>query len=281
MRRRFEPRSAGAVLQTDFLDDYELTAQDFAEAIRLPLERVERLVSGVDPLDADVALRLATLFGGSADAWLFWQRAWDLWQARELILEELDGITPLDPDSRLSVREYEPLEPELIDELRRRIADCHDPRRWVVVSRILGEEVPLHERDIARMFYTVESNCYTPDLLCATHFKKREVAEATAAVLGDRLDVVEITTEDLKKPAHDDEVDRKIREGLLKHSGIGMSEWDIGTYLRDTADMTAYLEAAAEDGDSHLIAVAIADVIKAMTEKTTVEYLRATGQIRE
>ena len=60
-----------------------------------------------------------------------------------------------------------------------------------------------------------------------------------------------------------------------------MSVWDIGIHLRNEADMTAYLEAAAEDGDCELIAVAVADVMKAMTEKTTAEYLAATGQIRE
>jgi hypothetical protein len=227
-----------------------------------------------------MALRIAKLFGGTADGWLFWQRARDLWRARELILEDLDAITPLDPESRQSVREGEPLEPELIEELKRRLADCADPRRWVIVSRILGEEMPLHERDIARMFYHVETNSYTPDLLHATLFKKKEAAEATAAILGDRQEVVEITPEDLKQPVHDDAVDSQVRGCLFKNSGHGMSEWDVSTYLRDKADMSAYLQAAAEDGDGRLIAAAVTDVLKAMTEKTTVEYLRETGQIR-
>ncbi|MDZ4169504.1 MAG: HigA family addiction module antitoxin [Coriobacteriia bacterium] len=281
MRRRFEPEPAGAMLQTEFLDDYELTAKELAEAIRVPIERVERLLAGVDPLDADLALRLAKLFGGQADGWLYWQRARDLWRAREPIVEDLEAIVPLDPDSRLSVREDEPLEPELVEELKRRMADYDDPRRWVIVSRILDEDVPLYERDIGRSFYDVATGCYTLDLLHATPFKKREIAEATAAVLGDRQHVVEITREDLKKPAHDDEVDREVRDCLLKNSGRGMSAWDAGTYLRDNDDMAAYLEAAAKNGDGGVIAVAVADVLRAMTAKTTVEYLRATGQIRE
>ncbi len=196
MRRRFEPEPAGRMLQSRFLDDYELTAEEFAVAIRVPAERAERLLAGLEPLDADMALRLAKLFGGSADGWL-------------------------------------------------------------------------------------ERNAYTPDLLHATPFKSKEVAEATAAVLGERRGVVEITKEDLRKPVHNNEVNRHVRDCLLKNSGQGMSVWDVGTYLRNEADMTAYLEAAADDGDCELIAVAVADVMKAMTEKTTVEYLRATRQIKQ
>ncbi len=281
MRRRFEPEPAGAMLQSEFLDDYELTVEEFAAAIRLPVERVEHLLAGLEPLDADMALRLARLFGGAADGWLFWQRARDLWCARERIVDELDVITPLNPDTRLSMREDEPLEPELIEELQRRMADVKDPLRWVIVSRILNTDVPLHERDIARMFYSVETNCYTDDLLHATPFKNKKVAEAAAAVLGNRLGIVEITKEDLKKPKHDDDVDRQVRDRFFMSSGQGMSAWDFSTYLRDKADMAAYLEAAAESGDGCVIAVAVADVLKAMTEMTTVEYLRDRGQIRE
>lgn len=280
MPRRFEPEPAGAMLKTEFLDDYELTAQELAEAIRVTTDRVERLLAGLDPLDADLALRLAKLFGGEPEGWLFWQRARDLWVARQPIRAELDAITPLDPDARLSVRRAEPLEPEVIEELQRRLADIDDPRRWVIVSRILGEDVPLYERDIARTFYNVATDCYTTDIRHATHFKRQAIAEVTASKLGDRKSVVEITTEDLKKPAHNDGVDRQVRDCLLKHSGHGMAAWDASTFLRDEADMKAYLEAAAEDGDSRVIAVAVAGVLRAMTTKTTVEYLRATGQLR-
>ena len=274
MRRRFEPEPVGVMLKAEFLDDYRMSAEEFAAATRCPLERVERVLAGIESLDADMALRLARLFGGAADGWLFWQQSRDLWLARERIAGDLDAIIPLDPDTRRSVREDEPLEPELIEELRRRLADVDDPRRWLVVSRILDQDVPLHERDAARTFYNVETNCYALEILVTTSFKNRQVAEATAAVLGDRMQVVEVTKDDLRKPVHDDEVDRQLRARVFKHAGQGMLAWDIGTYLRDKADMAAYLHAAAEDGDRDTIAVAVADVMTAMAESTAVEYPR-------
>ncbi len=278
-RRRFKPRHVGTALQSQFLDDYQLTAQEFASAIDVPGERVVRVLAGDEPVDADLALRLARLFGGSADGWLHWQSGYELWNAYERIGAKLDDITPLDPETRRSVLEDEPLEPELIEELRRRVADVHDSRRWVVVSVIRGEDVPLHEESIGRMFYNVESNHYRMDLLGATPFKSQEVAEAVATALGKRKGVVEVTKKDLEKPQRDQAADRELSERFFRNTGQGMSVWDIGTYLRDKGDMAAYLEAVAEEGDSELIAVAVADVMKAMTTQTSVEYLKERGEL--
>ena len=62
--RRFEPQHLGATLQSEFLDDYALTPEDLASAIRVPHERAERVLAGREPVDADMSLRLARLFGG-------------------------------------------------------------------------------------------------------------------------------------------------------------------------------------------------------------------------
>lgn len=277
--RRFEPERIGRTLCTQFLDDYELTPEQFATAIGLPLDRVEPILAGRERVDADFALRLARLFGGTADGWMHWQMGWELWRAHELIGDELEAITPLDPDTRVSVRDDEPLEPELVEELRERLADVRDPRRWVVVSTIGDKDVPLHEFSISRMFYNAESNCYATELRGATPFKNQNVAEAVAQAMGERDKVLEVTKQDLEKPHYDASVDRTIRDHFLKSAGHGMSEWDASTYLRDKADMTAYLEAAAENADPQVIAMAIADVMKAMAQQTTVEYLRERGEL--
>jgi addiction module HigA family antidote len=278
-RRRFEPEHMGTKLQAVFLDDYELTPVQFASAIRVPLERVERVLSGLEPFDADLALRMAKLFGGSGDGWLSWQMDYDLWHAHERIVEELDAIVPLDPDTRASVREDEPLEPEFVEELRRRMDDVRDPRRWVVVSRILDEDVPLHEESISRTFYDVESNCYCADLRGATPFKSESVARAVADAIGERQGVVQITTQDLETPRRSDAVDRGVRDCCFRSSGQGMSDRDVGIYLRGESDMATYLEAASEYGDPESIAAAVADVMQAMKAQTTVEYLEARGEL--
>ena len=278
-RRRFAPHQLGASLQSQFLDDYQLAAEEFAAAIHVPDARVQRVLAGQEPVDADLALRLARLLGGSADGWLHWQSGYELWNAREQLGATLDAITPLDPDTRLSVLEDEPLEPELVAELRRRMADVHDPRRWVIVSATRGEDVPLHEEDIGRMFYDVETSCYCTGLLGATAFKRQEDAAAVAATLGKRKRVVEVTTQDLEKPRRNEAVDCELRERFFRNTGQGMSEWDIATFLRNTGDMAAYLEAVVEDGGPELIAAAVADVMKAMTAQTTVEYLKERGAL--
>lgn len=279
--RRFRPEYLGSHLQADFLDDYELSAEEFAHATRLPLERVQGILAGCEPIDADLALRLAKLFGGSPAGWLSWENGHELWHARERIRAELEVIVPLDPNTRVSLREDEPLEPELIEELRRRIDDIRDSRRWIVVSQILGGDVSLHEESTSRMFYNVESNCYSMSLDGATAFKNREAAEAVAAALGERVHTVEVTTQDLERPRRNDAVDNELRERFFEASGQGMSTWDVGTYLRDASDMAAYLQAASQHGDSKLIATAVADVLKAMAEQTTVAYLRERGELGE
>lgn len=267
------------MLQTEFLDDYQLTTREFATAIRVSHERVKRVIAGHEPVDADLALRLARLFGGSAEGWLNWQNGFELWLAHERIAAQLEAIAPLDPDTRLSVLEDEPLDPELVDELRRRMVDLDDPRRWVVVSALGDEEGPLHEKCVGRMFYDVESDCYCTDLLGATPFKSQAIAESVAAALGRRKRVIEVTKQDLEALRRDRAADRELRERFFRSAGPGMSEYDAGVYLRDRTDMVAYLEAAAEEGDREIIAVAVADVMKATTARPSVEYLEAHGAL--
>lgn len=262
--QRFEPEHMGRHLQSLYLDDFELTPEQFASAIRLPLDRIEAVLGGEAPIDADLALRLARLFGGSGHGWLYWQMGYELWHARERIAEELEAITPLDPDARLSVREEEPLDPEFVEELREQLADARDPRRWVIMSAFGDEDLPIWEMSVCRTFYDVESDCYATQIDDATAFKSPQVAEALAAHLGDDHTVVEVTVQDLAKPGEDDAVNRGLRDGLVRTGGHGMKVWDVIHYLRDQADMAAYLEAAAEDGDSQLIAVAVADVMRAL-----------------
>ncbi len=271
MRRgRFEPQHLGTRLHTEFLGDYELSAEEFASAIRVPYERVECVLAGRESIDADMALRLARLFGGSAEGWLAWQQGYDLWFAHEHIGAQLESIEPLDPDTRVSVREDEPLDPEFIEEIRRRMDEVDDPRRWLVVSTIDDGDIPLHEENISRMFYDVGHDGYCTDILGATPFKSKKIAEAVAASLGERTRVIEVTKADLEKPRRDQAVDRKLEERFFRNTGQGMSEWDVTTYLRNRADMAAYLKATVTEGDGELIDAAVADVMRAMTKCSSI-----------
>jgi hypothetical protein len=209
-----------------------------------------------------LALRLAQLFGGSAEGWLAWQRSYDLWIA-------LENIEPLDPGTRVSTREDEPLDQGTADEVIRRMVDAEDPRRWVIVSAIRNERIALHEQSVRRMFYEVGSGCYRTDILGATLFKRQTVAESVASTLGERAGVLELTVTDLVALNRDRAIDSELRARFLEPSGRGMSRWDAATYLRTDDDMASYLQAAAQENDSELIVVAVADVMRAIAARSS------------
>jgi hypothetical protein len=130
------------------------------------------------------------------------------------------------------------------------------------------EDVPLHEESLSRMFYSVEDNGYSTSLLDATLFKSLEVATAVATALG-KDEGVEVTRRPIESCANDSSAtpDKVCRRGTSPRSCVA---W---------RGMVAYLEAAAEAGDSELIAVAVDDVMKAMTAQITVEYLKERDEL--
>jgi probable addiction module antidote protein len=63
-----------------------------------------------------------------------------------------------------------------------------------------------------------------------------------------------------------------------RKSKIKTIPWDAAAYLRSDADIARYLEAAFEDGDPNLMAVALGDVARA---KGMTQIARAAGLGRE
>jgi antitoxin HigA-1 len=69
----------GEHLRQDFLTDYGLTAGSLAKAMGLrDRTRIERLVREAQPITPDTALRLAKVFGTTADFWMNLQTQHDL-----------------------------------------------------------------------------------------------------------------------------------------------------------------------------------------------------------
>ena len=64
-----------------------------AKRVHVPRTRIERLVRGDTALTADTAIRLAKVFGTTAEYWMNLQRAWDLARAKEQIY--VSDIEPL------------------------------------------------------------------------------------------------------------------------------------------------------------------------------------------
>ena len=87
------PSHPGEVLEELYLSTLGLTSYKLAKRIHVPRTRIERLVKGDTALTADTAMRLAKVFGTTAEYWMNLQRAWDLARAREQI--DVSNIEPL------------------------------------------------------------------------------------------------------------------------------------------------------------------------------------------
>ncbi len=75
------PLHPGEVLAEEFLRPLALTQVALAERLAIPFQRVNQIVRGRRAVTPDTALRLAQLFGTSAELWLNLQQRWDLHHA--------------------------------------------------------------------------------------------------------------------------------------------------------------------------------------------------------
>ena len=95
-RKRYRrPTHPGAMLREEFLPDLGLTVATLADAIGVSRQTVNELVLERRGVSAEMALRLATLFGMSPEFWLNLQREVDLWDARQALQGELKKIRPM------------------------------------------------------------------------------------------------------------------------------------------------------------------------------------------
>ncbi len=76
------PASVGDHLRQDYLPDYNIKAPTLAKRLGVGRQRVVRLLEGAR-CDADMALRLARLFGTTPQFWLALQADYDLATARQ------------------------------------------------------------------------------------------------------------------------------------------------------------------------------------------------------
>ncbi len=75
------PTHPGEMLYEEFLEPLSMTQRELALRIGVSYPRINELVHGKRGVTPDTALRLAKLFGTTAEFWLNGQLAWDLYQA--------------------------------------------------------------------------------------------------------------------------------------------------------------------------------------------------------
>ncbi|MEM9271448.1 MAG: HigA family addiction module antitoxin [Cyanobacteria bacterium P01_F01_bin.143] len=89
------PTHPGEMLREDFLPDYELTVSSLAEAIGVSRQSINELLRERRAVSPEMALRLARFFGNSPEFWLNAQQAVDLWDAAQVIAQEVHQIQPV------------------------------------------------------------------------------------------------------------------------------------------------------------------------------------------
>lgn len=90
------PTHPGEMLLKEFLEPHGMTQKELAERIKVSYPRVNELVHGKRGVTPDTALRLAKLFGTTADFWLNGQLVWDLFHAmHSKSLAEIESIRPV------------------------------------------------------------------------------------------------------------------------------------------------------------------------------------------
>lgn len=93
MKRR--PTHPGEMLREDFLPDYNLSVLTLAKELGVSRQSVNELLRERRAVSLEMALRLARLFGNSAEFWVNAQGAVDLWDASQAIKNEIAKIQPL------------------------------------------------------------------------------------------------------------------------------------------------------------------------------------------
>ena len=92
---KLEAVHPGEVLREEFLLPVGLSTGRVARAVGVPRTRIERLANEQVDLSPDTALRLARLFGTSAEFWMNIQSRFALETAADALGNELRDIEPL------------------------------------------------------------------------------------------------------------------------------------------------------------------------------------------
>lgn len=78
-----QPAHPGEILLRDFIRPRELSQAAVAQALRIPIQRVNTIIRGKRGISAETAILLAGYFKNRPEYWMRLQVAYDLHQARK------------------------------------------------------------------------------------------------------------------------------------------------------------------------------------------------------
>ena len=94
-KREVRPTHPGEMLREDFLPEYGLNASSLARELGVSRQTVNELLRERRALSPEMAIRLGCFFGNSPEFWLNAQRAFDLWEASQVLGKMTSHIRPV------------------------------------------------------------------------------------------------------------------------------------------------------------------------------------------
>ena len=87
------PTHPGTMLREIILPELRVTRTELAKALKMSRQHLHAILREQQPVTPETAVKLEAAFGGSAQAWLNMQTAYDLWHAARRV--DVSGIPPM------------------------------------------------------------------------------------------------------------------------------------------------------------------------------------------
>jgi len=87
--RRRQPSHPGEILREDVLPALGLSVTAAARQLRISRQALHRILAGKAGISPEMAIRLGRFCGNGPGLWLRMQQAHDLWQAEQLLADEI------------------------------------------------------------------------------------------------------------------------------------------------------------------------------------------------
>ena len=93
--QQHNPPHPGALIQRTYIEPFiEITGNKIADRLGIARSTFNRLLNGVSNVSPEMAFRLSSVLGGSAESWLSPQDSYDLWKARKTL--DTKSLQPID-----------------------------------------------------------------------------------------------------------------------------------------------------------------------------------------
>lgn len=96
MSKYIETPTIGEILQEEFMEPFELSAYKLAQAIHVPVSRIQDILHGRRKITADTSLRLAKYFGVSDRYFLDIQNDIELRNLKISMEKDIQLIIPIE-----------------------------------------------------------------------------------------------------------------------------------------------------------------------------------------